>query len=114
MLLEDILCAGVYGDADMNRKHSSTITLRAVADRDKDSAASGLLQTVFPSARVLESRYPYLKTKPILLPVAWTDRLLKYRRETRQTANNTPGGSIRIGSARVELLRQYGILDKKM
>ena len=110
-LLEDILCAGVYGDADMSRKHSSSITLRAVADRDKDTASPGLLKTVFPSARELEGRYPYLKTKPLLLPVAWTDRLLKYRRETKNTANNTAAGSIRIGSARLALLRQYGILD---
>lgn len=112
-LLEDILSAGVYGDADMSRKHSSNITLQAVASRDKGGSGHGLLKSVFPSARDLENRYPYLKTKPILLPVAWTDRLLKYRRETASIAGNSPGGSIRIGSARVELLRQYGILDKK-
>lgn len=112
-LLEDILCAGVYGDADMSRKHSSNITLQAVAARDKGGSGHGLLKSVFPSARDLEARYPYLKTKPILLPVAWTDRLLKYHLETVRSSKNTPGGSIRIGNARVELLRRYGILNIK-
>lgn len=112
-LLEDILCAGVYGDADMSRKHSSNITLQAVAAREKGAGTrNGLLKSVFPSARELEARYPYLKTKPILLPVAWTDRLLKYHRETVTSSRNNPGESIRIGSVRVELLRQYGILNK--
>lgn len=111
-LLEDILQAGVYGSSDRSRVHSSRITLDAFASQKRGSRKSnGLLKTVFPSAKELEGRYPYLKTKPLLLPVAWTDRILKYQKETASGAS-AAGESIRIGSRRVELLKRYGILDK--
>ncbi len=111
-LLQDILRAGLYGDADMSRRHSSTITLRAVDDQTTNAAA-GILKSLFPSAKQLRQRYPYLQEKPYLLPVAWTERLLHYCRETRKTANNAPGASIRIGKERIALLRRYGIIDKE-
>ena len=112
-LLEDILSAGVYGGSDMSRKHSSTITLEAVSAQNRGETAShGLLKSVFPSARDLEKRYPYLKTKPILLPLAWTDRLIHYQKELIKNRANSPAESIRIGNNRLELLKKYGILDK--
>ena len=52
----------------------------------------------------------YLKKYPFLLPAAWGDRLLKYRKET--AAGNGAAESIRIGSQRIELMKQYGILKK--
>ncbi len=108
-LLEDILCAGVYGNADMSRKHSSNITLQAVAARDKKGSAHGLRKSLFPPAKDLEGRYPYLKGKPFLLPVAWAQRILRYSRET--AGDSSPAQSIRIGNARVALMKQYGILN---
>lgn len=107
-LLEDILASGVYGSADENRLHSSSLTLHAVsAQKQGKTGATGLLKTVFPSAKELESRYPYLKNKPLLLPVAWTDRLVKYGR-----SSNKASESVRIGNERIELLKKYGVLDK--
>lgn len=108
LLLEDILQAGVYGSSDEDRHHSSTITLNAVSAQKLGRANTGsLLKTVFPSAKELEGRYPYLKTKPLLLPIAWTERLVKYGR-----SKNDAGKSIRIGNERIELMKKYGILDK--
>lgn len=107
-LLEDILASGVYGSADEDRLHSSSLTIHAVtAQKQGQTAAAGILKTVFPSVKDLENRYPYLKNKPMLLPVAWTERLLKYGR-----SNNKPSESVRIGNERIELLRKYGVLDK--
>lgn len=104
-LLEDILAAGVYGSADENRLHSSSLTLNAVNSQTKGGA--GLLKAVFPSARELEGRYPYLKNKPLLLPVAWTERLLKYGKSANKASE-----SVRIGNQRIELLKKYGVIDK--
>ncbi len=112
-LLEDILRAGVYGNADMSRKHSSGITLQAVSARDRKGRGQGLRRSLFPPAKALEEQYTYLKDKPVLLPLAWTQRLIRYGRETTRIPDNSPIQSIRIGNARVELLRQYGILDKE-
>lgn len=108
LLLEDILQSGVYGSADEDRLHSSNITLQAVTEQKKGKAAGGvsLLQSVFPPAKVMEKRYPYLKDKPMLLPIAWTERLLKYGKE------NSPSAALRIGNDRKELMKKYGILDK--
>ena len=112
-LLEDILDAGVYGGADMSRKHSSRMTLEAVSAQNRgENNANGLLKSLFPTAQELEGRYPYLKDKPMLLPVAWTDRLVNYYRELAKTRANSPAESIRIGNERIDLLKQYEILEK--
>ncbi|MGN0299121.1 MAG: nucleotidyltransferase family protein [Lachnospiraceae bacterium] len=110
-MLMDLLSSGVYGGSDMSRKHSSNITLSAVAAQKQGKKAKGsLLQTVFPSAKSLEGRYPYLSKCPLLLPVAWADRILKYQKETVNTENNHASESIKIGNQRVELMREYKII----
>lgn len=64
-----------------------------------------------PPARQLAGRYPYLKEKPYLLPVAWINRILKYGKETAGgSADNNAAQSIKIGNGRVALLKEYGII----
>ena len=112
-LLEDILDAGVYGGSDMSRKHSSRLTLEAVSAQNRGEAGShGLLKSLFPTVQELEGRYPYLKDKPMLLPVAWTDRLVNYYLELAKSRANSPAESIRIGNERIDLLKQYEVLEK--
>lgn len=106
-LLEDILQAGVYGSADKDRLHSSSLTLHAVSNQ-KQGTSGSIFKTLFPSARDMEGKYPYLKDKPMLLPIAWTDRILKY---SKSTAN--PSDSIRIANNRIQLLKKYGVLDNE-
>ena len=110
-MLEDLLSGGIYGAADMSRKHSSNITLNAVT-AGKKGKKSGIpvLRTVFPSAKNLERRYPYLKKRPYLLPAAWIDRIFKYGKELRSGSNNHAADAIQIGSRRIELMKQYGII----
>lgn len=111
MLLEDLLEAGVYGDSDLSRKHSSNMTLGAVAaDKKGKKSKGGVIKSVFPSAKALSGRYPYLNEKPYLLPVAWTDRLIKYRKETASMSDNNAKASLKIGGKRVELLKKYKIV----
>ena len=69
------------------------------------------MRTLFPSRKALEGRYPFLRTKPWLLPVAWVRRIAHYAAERRGAgADNKAAESLRIGSERVELLRRYGII----
>ena len=98
----------------MSRKHSSNITLDAVAAEKQGTHAAGLRKTLFPAAKQLEGRYPYLKDKPYLLPAAWMSRWAQYGKETlgHRDGNNRAADAMKIGSQRVELLRQYGILRK--
>ena len=109
-LLHDTLCGGVYGSNDLTRLHSSTVTLNAVK-ASRTGEKSSVLRTVFPKREYLERRYPYLKKRPYLLPVAWVQRLAHYASEKQSGADNSASGSIKLGKERIELMKRYGIMD---
>ena len=110
-MLVDLLSSGIYGDANMSRKHSSNITLDAVAAQKQGRKAKGnMISSVFPSVSQLESRYPYLKKHPYFLPIAWCSRLWKYSKETKRSRNNSAADALKIGNERINLMKEYGIL----
>lgn len=109
-LLHDTLCGGVYGSNDLTRLHSSTVTLNAVKASRK-GRKSTVLRTIFPEKTYLESRYPYLKKRPYLLPVAWVQRLAHYAGEKKTGADNSASGSIKLAKERIELMKRYDIMD---
>lgn len=109
-LLHDSLCGGVYGSNDLTRLHSSTVTLNAVK-ASRTGEKSSVLSTVFPKREYLERRYPYLKKRPYLLPVAWVQRIAHYASEKQSNPDNSASGSIKLGKERIELMKRYGIMD---
>lgn len=109
-LLHDSLCGGVYGSNDLTRLHSSTVTLNAVK-ASRTGEKSSVLRTVFPNREYLERRYPYLKKRPYLLPVAWVQRIAHYASEKQSNPDNSTSGSIKLGKERIELMKRYGIMD---
>ena len=109
-LLHDTLCGGVYGSNDLTRLHSSTVTLNAVK-ASRTGEKSSVLSTVFPKREYLERRYPYLKKRPYLLPVAWAQRIAHYASEKQSGADNSASGSIKLAKERIELMKRYGIMD---
>lgn len=109
-LLHDTLCGGVYGSNDLTRLHSSTVTLNAVK-ASRTGEKSSVLRTVFPKREYLERRYPYLKKRPYLLPVAWVQRIAHYASEKQSGADSSASGSIKLGKERIELMKRYGIMD---
>ena len=109
-LLHDSLCGGVYGSNDLTRLHSSTVTLNAVK-ASRTGEKSSVLSTVFPKREYLEHRYPYLKKRPYLLPIAWVQRIAHYASEKQSGADSSASGSIKLGKERIELMKRYGIMD---
>ena len=109
-LLHDSLCGGVYGSNDLTRLHSSTVTLNAVK-ASRTGEKSSVLRTVFPKREYLERRYPYLKKRPYLLPVAWVQRLAHYASEKQSGTDNSASGSIKLAKERIELMKRYGVMD---
>ena len=109
-LLHDTLCGGVYGSNDYTRLHSSTVTLNAVK-ANRTGEKSSVLSTVFPKREYLERRYPYLKKRPYMLPIAWVQRIAHYASEKQSGADNSASGSIKLAKERIELMKQYGIMD---
>ena len=110
-LLHDTLCGGVYGSNSYTRLHSSTVTLNAVK-ASRTGGKSSVLRTVFPKRAYLERRYPYLKKRPYLLPVAWVQRIVHYAGE-RSGADNSASGSLKLARERIEQMKRYGIMDEK-
>lgn len=110
LLLHDSLCGGVYGSNDLTRLHSSTVTLNAVK-ASRTGEKSSVLRTVFPKREYLERRYPYLKKRPYLLPVAWAQRIAHYAGEKKTGADSSASGSIKLAKERIELMKQYDIMD---
>ena len=86
----------------------SPMTLTVTAEGEQGLGHS-VLRTVFPTARELEGRYPYLKEKPWLLPGAWVQRLARYAGENRGRAG-AARESVAIGERRVALLKKYGVI----
>lgn len=110
-MLNELLSSGVYGDSSMSRKHSSNITLNVVsAQKQGGKMEKGIIKTLFPSVKKMENRYFYLKKYPFLLPLAWADRIVKYRKEVNESSDNSALESIKIGNERVELMKKYGII----
>ena len=102
-LINDILDAGVFGASTMDRKHTALMTLDAVEDKKK----SNRLKAVFPNVNYLKDNYTYLQKYPILLPVAWGQRILSYLKKNRTSSYiNT----MELGKQRIELLKEYKII----
>ena len=109
-LLHDSLCGGVYGSNDLTRLHSSTVTLNAVK-ASRTGEKSSVLSTVFPKREYLERRFPYLKKRPYLLPVAWVQRIAHYASEKQPGADSSASGSIKLAKERIELMKRYGVME---
>lgn len=111
-LLLELLRSGIYGGSSMERRHSSNITLEAVAAEKKGKRpANAVAASLFLTAKELEGKYTYLKKRPYLLPVAWSERILKYHKENGKTKGSNAAAAIWIGNRRIELLKKYGILE---
>lgn len=111
-LLEELVSAGIYGQADKARLHSGNITLNAVAAQKQGrKAKNGLVASLFPPVRILQGRYPYLHKRPWLLPVAWVSRIAQYGNRSRDEDDSNAAQILRMGNHRVELMRQYGIIE---
>ncbi len=106
-LINDALDGGIYGSADMDRKHSGSMTLGALEASRNGSGKTPLLQALLPNRRVMELNYPWVKKSALLLPAAWTARAVRYvHRRDRSAAE-----SIKLGNERIELLKLYGVID---
>ena len=108
-MLHDTLCGGVYGSNDYTRLHSSTVTLNAVKS-SREGKKSSVLSSVFPNRNYMAHQYAYVKKCPLLLPVAWAQRLARYAFEKHSGSHNSATGSVRLARERIELMKLYEII----
>ena len=88
------------------------MTLAAVKKGKKDTVAS-LGSSLFPPISYMKRGYPWLERYPWLLPTAWIMRCIQYLKRGKHGSRlgNEEENSVEIGMNRVELLRQYHIID---
>lgn len=117
-LLEDTMSSGIHGASSMTRLHSSNMTLHAAGKSGRrEGAFQAVRHSVFLPLRELQEHYGYLKKAPFLLPAAWAHRVIRYFMDTRkknaglETDNSSVLASIRLGRARIQLLRKYRIIE---
>ncbi len=108
-MLNDLLDAGIYGSSELSRLHSAPILLERASEGEDRSPARQL----FPRAKALESRYPFLRERPWLLPWAWLKRDCAYVKETLTRRDSKMMRTLRIAEERTELARLYGVLPGK-
>ena len=104
-LINDILNAGVFGGSTKERKHTALMTLNAVEGQNNTNR----FKAIFPNVDYLKGSYTYLQKHPILLPIAWTQRILSYLKKNK---NNTTSyiNTMELGKQRIELLKEYKII----
>ncbi len=110
-LLKDVLEGGMYGTSSSDRVHAGNMTLRTV-EAERTGKKHPLRTILFPSYDYMKHRYNYVQKMPFLLPVSWIQRLWTYGTNSLLHKKKGDDGleAMRIGSRRVELLRQYRIL----
>ena len=111
-MLQDLLDGGIYGSSSKSREHSARITQDAVAAQRTGKRRS-LRTALFPSAKSLERDFPVLKEHPLMLPLVWGKRLVRYLKSSASNPSDQPAETLRLGKERLSLLREYGILDEK-
>ena len=109
-LLEDILSGGLYGVVDIDRAHSSTMTLEAVSAARDGRRSKGALHSVFLPLEAMRGNYPYLRSCPWLLPAAWAQRIFRYLARKDRSDPVNPLRSVQIAHERIDLLKQYRII----
>ena len=113
-LLDDILSAGVFGYADNERTQSGAIVQNAFEGGNEKSAS--MLRKLFPKYKTMAKHFPYCKKYPILLPVAYVDRFIKYRKNSGQNISEmakTASKVADISEQRINLLKKLDMLNDK-
>ena len=107
-LIWDSLEGGNFGRSTADRLHSASIT--SISGGEPSSKLKTLFRAVFPSRKAMENNYHWVSKSPLLLPVGWGVRLIRYAYSIIRKGAS-PFRSIEIGRRRVQLLREYGVLQ---
>lgn len=79
--------------------------------QSKGKITSNRFKAIFPNVDYLKGSYTYLQKHPILLPIAWTQRILSYLKKNK---NNTTSyiNTMELGKQRIELLKNIKSSNK--
>ncbi|MBQ9729656.1 MAG: nucleotidyltransferase family protein [Clostridia bacterium] len=106
-LIDYIFRSGTYGQEDANAAFDVS-----TENGEKKSRKKYLLQTIFPSYKIMKRKYPVVGKVPVLYPFAWVWRwieVLLFRRDriqaTIQNKNSLNEGNIRNAKRVLEITK---------
>lgn len=103
-LLEDLACAGVFGQARRGKGRGAILTIAA----QHKSIPRRLQWLLVPSVKQLVNGRPWLAQRPWLLPLAWVQRAsLLFRGDEKHSRVSL--GALVEAQGRTKLLRAYGL-----
>lgn len=102
MLLDDLLCAGVYGTADRTRLHSGSMTKKYV--HGNKGFFPSLVSSVFPSDESIEEIHPELKGNKKKIRVYKIRRIINFAGEKGKIK------SLLNAEKRKKLLKELGVI----
>ncbi|MBQ4515399.1 MAG: nucleotidyltransferase family protein [Clostridia bacterium] len=76
--------AGVFGFYGRN-SGETLVRKMNMTEKKGISRIKALKKVLFPNARMIKTRYTYLKKHPYLLPVAWVDRVIRNNKDISST-----------------------------
>ena len=107
LFIEYMLLNGVFGKSD------NTVVFQV--SKNEDDSVKGIRKLLFPSVKLLDYRYKYLKKMPFLLPFAWVHRffsaIFKHKYSLKTMIYDT-NEAIKFSYERLERLERLGIKDK--
>ncbi|MBE5922297.1 MAG: hypothetical protein E7269_06050 [Lachnospiraceae bacterium] len=110
-LLEDLISSGAFGKGTQENWIAGMVT--DVAGRKAEGkmrAFKEVMRMIFLSRDNMQIRYPELREKPWLLPIAWVKRWIAFIKKSFRKDKNSAAEGIQIGKKRVELLKKYKVL----
>lgn len=106
--VEYMMLNGVFG------KQGNVIVPQAA--KHEDDSIGGLRKILFPTVKMLDYRYKYLKKYPLLLPVAWIQRIFsaffRCKYSFRQMAGDMKE-AIEFSKDRIKWLNELKLIDKE-
>ena len=117
LLMQDLFQMGkTYADKTAGWQIMGMMTPYFVGEKEgSQSAGKRKLQVIFPSSRDLPEEYLYAKKHPVLLPIAWGHKAVRYlvRYQKNRKTWYSVSEKLDVAQKRIALMDSLGLLDKR-
>ncbi len=107
LFMEYTLLNGIFG------KQDNTIVSQVA--KHEDDSIGGIRKILFPTVKMLDYRYKYLKKMPFLLPIAWIQRIFSAMFRWKYSLKTMAGDmkeAVEFSEERMKWLKELGLRDK--
>ncbi len=107
LFMEYTMLNGIFG------KQGNTLVSQAA--KHEDDSIKGIRKILFPTVKMLDYRYKYLKKMPFLLPVAWIQRIFSAMFRWKYSLKTMAGDmkeAVEFSEERVKWLKKLGLYDE--